>query len=54
MIDTFMIEATWTFWDYLFNGALLIGLVSLMIVAVWLVMRLLKKWIVSIGKELKK
>ena len=47
-------ELTWSFWYYLYNGALLIGGISLMIGVVWLVMHLLKKWIVSIGKEMKK
>ena len=47
-------ESAWPFWYYLFNGALLIGGISLMIGVVWLVMHLLKKWIVSVGKEMKK
>ena len=49
-----VLDSAWTFWYYLFNGALLIGGISLMIGVVWLVMHLLKKWIVSIGKEMKK
>ena len=48
------LESTWTFWYYLFNGALLMGGISLLIGVVWLAMHLLKKYIVSVGKEMKK